>query len=84
MVSIANNHILDYDYIALYDTIEYLDTAGIHHVGAGANEAAARRHKVIESNGLRIAFLAYWSSGFAIPRTTGTSMPQSQGPGWLH
>lgn len=59
VVSIANNHILDYDYIALYDTIEYLDTAGIHHVGAGANEAAARRHKVIESNGLRIAFLAY-------------------------
>ena len=59
VVSIANNHILDYDYIALYDTIEYLDTAGIRHVGAGANEAAARRHKVIESNGLRIAFLAY-------------------------
>jgi poly-gamma-glutamate capsule biosynthesis protein CapA/YwtB (metallophosphatase superfamily) len=34
-VSIANNHVLDYGYTALFDTLKSLDTAGIAHIGAG-------------------------------------------------
>jgi poly-gamma-glutamate capsule biosynthesis protein CapA/YwtB (metallophosphatase superfamily) len=59
VVSIANNHILDYDYVALTDTLMYLEADGIIGVGAGSDESAARRPAVIDVGGTRIAFLAY-------------------------
>jgi poly-gamma-glutamate capsule biosynthesis protein CapA/YwtB (metallophosphatase superfamily) len=42
-VTLANNHALDFGAEALLDTLEHLDTAGIAHAGAGADEDAARR-----------------------------------------
>lgn len=59
VVSIANNHILDYDDIAMFDTIRYLESIGIQHVGAGRDETAARRYAVFDLGGMRVAFLAY-------------------------
>lgn len=59
LVSLANNHILDWGDAALAETAASLDAAGIAHVGAGANAAAARAPAVIERNGLRLAFLGY-------------------------
>jgi poly-gamma-glutamate capsule biosynthesis protein CapA/YwtB (metallophosphatase superfamily) len=41
-VTLANNHALDYGSVALLDTLEHLEAAGIAHVGAGPDEAAAR------------------------------------------
>lgn len=41
-VTMANNHSLDYGVQALEDTLGYLDDAGIAHVGAGVDQAAAR------------------------------------------
>lgn len=41
-VTLANNHALDFGEVALLDTITHLDSAGIRHVGAGPDLAAAR------------------------------------------
>ena len=59
VVSIANNHMLDAQIWGLQDTVEALDKAGIHHVGAGKNLAQAREPYIVEKNGIKIAFLAY-------------------------
>src|SRR6516162_6150752 len=59
IVSLANNHILDFGERGLLDTIEALDAAGIAHCGAGANRAEARRPAVVEVNGLKIGFLSF-------------------------
>lgn len=59
LVALANNHALDYDSPALLETVDVLDEAGISHVGAGANEDAAREPVIKEINGIRIGFLSY-------------------------
>jgi poly-gamma-glutamate capsule biosynthesis protein CapA/YwtB (metallophosphatase superfamily) len=46
-VTLANNHALDYGPVALLDTLGHLDGAGIAHVGAGADEDAARAPVVV-------------------------------------
>ena len=59
VVSLANNHSLDWGEAALNETFASLDAAGIVYVGAGNNDAAAHAPVVLERNGLRLAFLAY-------------------------
>lgn len=58
VVSLANNHAMDYGVIGLEDTLAALDAAGVKHAGAGANFAAARAAVIVEANGLRVAFIA--------------------------
>ena len=59
VISLANNHALDYDSPALLQTIELLEAAGIESVGGGKNIQEARYPVVIEREGIKIAFLAY-------------------------
>lgn len=59
IVSLANNHIYDYDKEGLIDTIENLKESGIEYVGAGEDLESARELKIIEIKGLKIGFLAY-------------------------
>lgn len=59
VVTLANNHTMDYGAIGLEDTVAALDAAGVRHAGAGADEAAARAPAVVEVRGLRVAFLGY-------------------------
>lgn len=59
VVSLANNHSMDYGTVGLSDTVRALDQAGIRYAGAGESLAAARRPAVIDVNGTRVAFLAY-------------------------
>lgn len=59
VLSLANNHILDYGSECMDSTIELLDDAGIDHVGAGASIDEAREPLIVESKGMRIAFLSY-------------------------
>lgn len=60
VVTLANNHTLDFGPEGLAQTLEALDRIGIQHVGAGADLAAARRAAfVIAANGQRIALLGY-------------------------
>jgi poly-gamma-glutamate capsule biosynthesis protein CapA/YwtB (metallophosphatase superfamily) len=68
IVDLANNHIGDYGAQGLDDTMRYLDSAGIHYVGAGRDLEQARRPFVVEKEGRRIGFLAYAGGKFAARR----------------
>jgi len=57
-VSLANNHVLDYQEEALLEMLDRLDAAGIAHAGAGRNLAEAAHPAMLEANGLRIGVLA--------------------------
>lgn len=60
IVTLANNHILDYGPIALQDTLNALDSAKIARAGAGANLDEARRPALITTpDGTKLAFLSY-------------------------
>jgi poly-gamma-glutamate synthesis protein (capsule biosynthesis protein) len=67
VVSLANNHCLDYGEVALFDTIAALRAAGVRPVGAGKNEREARRGIVIARKTGKIGILAYNNAG---PTTT--------------
>jgi poly-gamma-glutamate capsule biosynthesis protein CapA/YwtB (metallophosphatase superfamily) len=54
---LASNHALDYGAEALLDTLAHLHTAGIAHVGAGPDLAAARKPAVLEANAFRLAVI---------------------------
>ncbi|OBH06173.1 hypothetical protein A5696_23555 [Mycobacterium sp. E2699] len=49
--ALANNHILDFGYQGLTDTLAALTAAGIQGVGAGIDLATARRHAVVNAHG---------------------------------
>lgn len=57
-VSLANNHVLDFETEGLIDTLDHLDEAGIAHAGAGRSLAEAQAPAVVEAAGLRISFTA--------------------------
>lgn len=59
VLSIANNHALDYDTPAFNQTRQVLQEAGIATVGGGKNIDEARRPVILEAKGLKIGFLAY-------------------------
>ena len=75
LVTLANNHALDYGRDAMLDTIDTLDHAGIRHVGAGKNLAEARKPAIVELNGRTFAFIgatrvypeADWAAGTDAP-----------------
>lgn len=58
IVTLANNHTLDYGREALSDTMATLENAGIPYVGAGETKERAESLQVIEKNGIRFGFLA--------------------------
>lgn len=59
ILSLANNHILDYDTPALMETIETLERWHLGNVGAGENLKKARQPLMIIENGMKVGFLAY-------------------------
>jgi poly-gamma-glutamate synthesis protein (capsule biosynthesis protein) len=59
VVTVANNHSLDYGPGALLDTLRAARAAGIRTVGGGADLSAARRPAIIRAGGLRVAILGY-------------------------
>ncbi|BAV33656.1 capsule biosynthesis protein [Sulfuricaulis limicola] len=59
VVSLANNHTLDYGAEGLEDTRAALDKAGIRHAGAGRNAAEARQPVYMMADGVTVAVLAY-------------------------
>jgi poly-gamma-glutamate synthesis protein (capsule biosynthesis protein) len=59
MVSLANNHALDFDVEGLQDTVRTLDAHGIAHAGAGDDDAAALRPAVVACNGVRFGMAAF-------------------------
>lgn len=69
LVSVANNHVLDYGVEAGLESLETLSAHGIAFAGAGADAVAARRLTVIHRAGLAIGMLAFtdnepdWEAG---------------------
>jgi poly-gamma-glutamate synthesis protein (capsule biosynthesis protein) len=59
LLSLANNHAMDYGAEGLMQGIQLLEARGINTVGAGADGAAAHRPVIFEKNGIKLAFLAY-------------------------
>jgi poly-gamma-glutamate synthesis protein (capsule biosynthesis protein) len=64
LVSLANNHSMDFEADGLKETLSTLDAAGIQYVGAGKDLTEARRPKIIDVKGQRIAYLAYWGEEY--------------------
>lgn len=54
IVSLANNHIMDYGVTGLQSTLEALDEAGMGHFGADYNEELAARPYICEFDGTKI------------------------------
>ncbi len=70
LLSLANNHALDYGPAALFETLAHLNAAGITPLGL------ERENPVVKNvNGLRLAFLAY--NAIIDPEDTPTSSAQS-------
>jgi poly-gamma-glutamate synthesis protein (capsule biosynthesis protein) len=61
VLSLANNHMMDYGWPGVEETIERLTAVGIRVVGAGKNLEDARRPIKFAVNGVRVAILAYCS-----------------------
>ncbi len=75
-VSLANNHVLDFEEAGLRDTLRYLDAAGIAHAGAGENLEEAREPAIVEAGGQKIGIVAFTDNepGWAArPHRPGTS-----------
>jgi poly-gamma-glutamate capsule biosynthesis protein CapA/YwtB (metallophosphatase superfamily) len=56
-VNLANNHAMDQDLAGLEETLRTLDAAGVSHVGAGKDLAAAWKPMIVDVRGLRIGFV---------------------------
>lgn len=59
LLSLANNHAMDYGPTALLDAISLLKKNHVHTVGAGENADAASAPVILTANVTSIAFLAY-------------------------
>ena len=59
VVSLGNNHMLDYGPVSLEETLHYLDANGIRHVGAGRNYEEANRPLLTTIKGNQVAILSY-------------------------
>ena len=58
-VTIANNHTGDYGKAALVEMLGLMKTAGLPFFGGGMNLTEAHTPLILESQGMRIAFLGY-------------------------
>lgn len=58
-VSLANNHVLDYQEEALLEMLDRLEAAGIAHTGAGRNRLEAERPALLRTGNLSIGVLAF-------------------------
>jgi poly-gamma-glutamate synthesis protein (capsule biosynthesis protein) len=73
VLTLANNHTVDFGRDALLDTVKAVHGAGIRTIGAGATELQARRPAIVAAGGLRVAFLGYSDVNPLGFNATGTS-----------
>src|SRR5581483_432539 len=57
-VSLANNHVLDFDDEGLFEMMRHLDHAGIEHAGAGATLREASQPAIWEVQGRKLGLIA--------------------------
>lgn len=82
LVTLANNHILDFGQEGLFSTLKVLDSLGIEHCGAGRNLEEAEKGVIIKTEGWQIGFLAfsltYPSEFWATSKGCGTAYPEEE------
>lgn len=59
MLSLANNHILDFGIEGLKETLQLLNTHGIRHAGAGINIDEARYPAIITCKGIKFGMASF-------------------------
>jgi poly-gamma-glutamate capsule biosynthesis protein CapA/YwtB (metallophosphatase superfamily) len=81
--ALANNHVLDWGYDGLSETLKTLDAAGIAHAGAGNDAEEAMRPAVLDTGGNgRLLLFSFGSRTSGIPQDwKATSV--SPGVNWL-
>lgn len=62
MLTTANNHCLDFGIEGLESTHRLLNEYNIYHTGTNSKETESETYKIIDFNGIRVAFLAYTDS----------------------
>jgi poly-gamma-glutamate capsule biosynthesis protein CapA/YwtB (metallophosphatase superfamily) len=67
--TLANNHMLDWGYAGLSETLQSLNTAGIAYSGAGNNSKEAMRPAVLNATGKgRLVLFSFGSTTSGIPQ----------------
>ena len=64
LVTLANNHILDYDEMGIEDTLQHCRQADLDYVGAGINLKEARKPYIKTINSLEIGVLSFAENEF--------------------
>jgi poly-gamma-glutamate capsule biosynthesis protein CapA/YwtB (metallophosphatase superfamily) len=59
VVTLANNHILDFGIQGLSNTITILDSNNIKHIGAGKNRSFACAPTIVDFYGIKVGFLGF-------------------------
>lgn len=69
IVSTANNHTLDKGVKGIQSEVQYLDSIGLPHVGSFLDEKDRHKLRIVEKNGIKLAFLSYsyGTNGIPIP-----------------
>lgn len=75
LVTLGNNHAMDYQAEGLAETMSTLDQSSILHLGAGRDITEARRPEIVDVKGQRIAFLGYYGADLhaATDKAAGTN-----------
>jgi poly-gamma-glutamate capsule biosynthesis protein CapA/YwtB (metallophosphatase superfamily) len=72
--SLANNHVLDWGYAGLAETLQTLDRVGIAHAGAGADAVAAAAPAALDLSGEgRVLVFSMGATTSGIPRGWGAT-----------
>jgi poly-gamma-glutamate synthesis protein (capsule biosynthesis protein) len=73
LVTLANNHALDYGSAGLDETLDTLEVSGVATVGVGGSQQQAHQGVIYTLNGVRVAVLAYaaarWNGSVDVPAT---------------
>lgn len=59
VVTMANNHIVDFGCEGILDSFAALEGAGLFHCGAGRNRDEACAPTIVDVNGVKVAFLGF-------------------------
>jgi poly-gamma-glutamate synthesis protein (capsule biosynthesis protein) len=73
ILSLANNHIMDYGQEGLNETLEVLAKHDIKTIGAGKNLLEARKPAIFRINGVNVGILAYCDTYIAGKRRPGVA-----------
>lgn len=69
ILSLANNHMMDFGYIGLEDTLENIENEGIEYIGAGENKEDATKY-IILGDKIKVGILAFQYKDYFVATNT--------------